>query len=157
MAKGIPSNIDIVKAMDQLLKNPRVAFSPEAVRRVRDEVVAMRSLKEQVERTLADLTEANIGFGNQVQSLRNEIARLNASCAEKDAQIASMQTMLDNKTSELRGLASELDALIDAAALEAVARQMSSMSALDDLSLAALGDEATDMLKRLSARDGRLA
>lgn len=157
MPKGIPSNIDIVKAMDQLLKNPRVAFSPEAVRRVRDEVVAMRSLKEQVERTIRELTEANIGFGNQVQGLRDEIVRLNAVCAEKDAQIASMQALLDNKAAELRGLASELDALIDAAALEAVARQMSSMSAVDDLSLAALGDEATDMLKRLSARDGRMA
>ena len=157
MPKGIPSNIDIVKAMDQLLKNPRVAFSPEAVRRVRDEVVAMRALKEQVERTIRELTEANIGFGHQVQGLRDEIVRLNAVCAEKDAQIASMQALLDNKAAELRSLASELDALIDAAALEAVARQMSSMSAVDDLSLAALGDEATDMLKRLSARDGRTA
>ena len=157
MPKGIPSNIDIVKAMDQLLKNPRVAFSPEAVRRVRDEVVAMRALKEQVEQTIRELTEANIGFGHQVQGLRDEIVRLNAVCAEKDAQIASMQALLDNKAAELRSLASELDALIDAAALEAVARQMSSMSAVDDLSLAALGDEATDMLKRLSARDGRMA
>lgn len=155
MAKRIPDNIDIVKAMDQLLKNPRVAFSPEAVRRVRDEVVEMRSLKDQVERTIRDLTESNIGFGRQVEGLRKEVERLTTLCAEKDNQIDSLRVLLDRKADELRGLAAELDALIDAAALEAMARQMSSMSGLDELALSSLGDEATEMLKRLADREGR--
>lgn len=155
MGKGIPSNVDIVKAMDQLLKSPRVAFSPEAVRRVRDEVVAMRALKSQVEKTMRELGEANASLSEHVESLRMEIANLNVLCIAKDAQIVSMQNILESKTQEFKALAAELDAMVDAAALEVVAKQMSSMAGLDELAIGALGEEANDMLNRLSSRESR--
>jgi len=155
VAKRIPDNIDIVKAMDQLLKNPRVAFSPEAVRRVRDEVVAMRALKDQVEGVIRELGEANAALATRISSLQKDIESLQEACADKDDQISDLQDLLVRKTAELGSLALELDALIDAAALQAVAKQMSSMSGLDDLVLGSLGDEANEMLKRLSGREAR--
>jgi len=153
MAKRISNNIDIVNAMDQLLKSPRVAFSPEAVRRVRDEVVAMRLLKEHVEMVIRELGETNATLAARISSLQQDIDSLQGACAVKDEQISSLQDLLGRKTAELGNLAIELDALIDTAALQAVAKQMSSMSGLDDLALGSLGEEANEMLKRLAGRN----
>ena len=153
MAKRISNNIDIVKAMDQLLKSPRVAFSPEAVRRVRDEVVAMRLLKGQVEMVIRELGETNATLAAIISSLQQDIDSLQLACAAKDEQISSLQDLLGRKTAELGNLTIEFDALIDTAALQAVAKQMSSMSGLDDLALGSLGEEANEMLKRLAGRN----
>ena len=149
MAKGIPENIDIVRAMDQLLRNPRVAFSPEAVRRVRDELVAMRGMKDRVEQTIRQLQEANRILMAQIDELRSSIDGLTASSAQKDSAIQELKDRLAEKEREVASLAAEVDAMVDAAALEAVARQMQSSSAVDDCTLGSLGDEAMELLKRL--------
>lgn len=149
MAKGIPENIDIVRAMDQLLRNPRVAFSPEAVRRVRDELVAMRGMKDRVEQTIRQLQEANRLLMVQIDELRRSIDGMAASSAQKDAAIQELKDRLAEKEREVASLAAEVDAMVDAAALEAVARQMQSSSVVDDCTLGSLGDEAMELLKRL--------
>ncbi len=149
MAKGIPENIDIVRAMDQLLRNPRVAFSPEAVRRVRDELVAMRGMKDRVEQTIRQLQEANRILMAQIDELRSSIDGLTASSAQKDSAIQELKDRLAEKEREVASLAAEVDAMVDAAALEAVARQMQSSSVVDDCTLGSLGDEAMELLKRL--------
>ena len=149
MAKGIPENIDIVRAMDQLLRKPRVAFSPEAVRRVRDELVAMRGMKDRVEQTIRQLQEANRILMAQIDELRSSIDGLTASSAQKDSAIQELKDRLAEKEREVASLAAEVDAMVDAAALEAVARQMQSSSVVDDCTLGSLGDEAMELLKRL--------
>lgn len=152
MAKGIPDNIDIVRAMDQLLRNPRVAFSPEAVRRVRDELVAMRGMKDRVEETIKRLQEGNAALMNQVEELRKAMDGLVAASAQKDAELSGLRSQLADKEVELSNLAAEVDAMVDAAALEALARQMRSSSPIDGLDLACLGDEATELLKRIGQK-----
>lgn len=149
MAKGIPENIDIVRAMDQILRNPRVAFSPEAVRRVRDELVAMRGMKDRVEQTIRQLQEANRILMAQIDELRSSIDGLTASSAQKDSAIQGLKDRLAEKEREVASLAAEVDTMVDAAALEAVARQMQSSSVVDDCTLGSLGDEAMELLKRL--------
>lgn len=149
MAKGIPENIDIVRAMDQILRNPRVAFSPEAVRRVRDELVAMRGMKDRVEQTIRQLQEANRILMAQIDELRSSIDGLTASSAQKDSAIQELKDRLAEKEREVASLAAEVDTMVDAAALEAVARQMQSSSVVDDCTLGSLGDEAMELLKRL--------
>jgi chromosome segregation ATPase len=149
MAKGIPENIDIVRAMDQLLRNPRVAFSPEAVRRVRDELVSMRGMKERVEQTIQQLQEANRLLMVQIDDLRRSIDELASSSTQKDAAMQELRNQLAAKEREVASLAAEVDAMFNAAALEAVAKQLQSSSAIDDCTLGSLGDEATELLKRL--------
>ena len=113
----------------------------------------MRLLKGQVEMVIRELGETNATLAAIISSLQQDIDSLQLACAAKDEQISSLQDLLGHKTAELGNLAIELDALIDTAALQAVAKQMSSMSGLDDLALGSLGEEANEMLKRLAGRN----
>lgn len=152
MGKGIPANIDIVKAMDKLLANPRTAFSPEAVRRVRDEVVQMRGMKDEVEKIIRDLSVMNEGLGRQLVDLKTEIQRLQQIIEQKSAQINSLTLLLASKDEAVIRLSSEVDSLIDAAAVIAVDRQMKDEDLSDDLDFGILADEAQELLRRI-ARD----